>query len=150
MKIGLISDTHDHFPASIHEIFKGVDHIIHAGDVCEEAIIFELQAIAPVTVVKGNNDFTLNAPLLARVTFGGMKFMVVHILSSSLARTEIAKEKPDIVIYGHTHVPKDESRDGVRYINPGSVYRGRDGAPRSVALLDLSPGAHGKIEFSPF
>ncbi|MDZ4742838.1 MAG: metallophosphoesterase family protein [Verrucomicrobiota bacterium] len=137
MKIGLISDTHDRMDQRIHEIFQRVDHIIHAGDVCDSDIIEELGVIAPTTVVLGNNDDYLKAPQYSVPVFCGIRFLVIHILDSHLAKIQIAESKPDIVIYGHTHVPRDEKVNGIRFINPGSVFRGRQGALRSVAVLEL-------------
>ncbi len=146
MKIGLISDTHDRMDHRVHDIFKGVQLIIHAGDVCNPDIITELETIAPVTMVLGNNDFALNGVHVATPILEDVQFLVVHILDSPLARREISRVKPAIVIYGHTHVPKDEEIAGIRYINPGSLYRGRQGAPRSLAILDASPRAM-ELEF---
>ncbi|MDX2227596.1 MAG: metallophosphoesterase family protein [Verrucomicrobiae bacterium] len=136
MKIGILSDTHNLLPGPVLEGLTGVDHIIHAGDVCEDWILSELSHIAPVTAVLGNND-VLRLPMTARVSLGGLRFLAVHILNSGDARRAIASEAPDVVVFGHTHVPCNKIIESVRYFNPGSVRSGRQGHARSFAVVTL-------------
>ena len=140
--IGLISDTHGRLDPCVHRLFAGAERILHAGDVCGDLIIPELETIAPVTVVAGNCD---HDPLLRPtelVTVGGLKFLLHHIVHFGDRRSEIfaavRRAEPDIVVFGHTHQPCDVTDGGVRYLNPGSVSEGRRGSPRSVATLDTS------------
>ncbi|MDK3156410.1 metallophosphoesterase family protein [Kamptonema cortianum] len=145
MKIGLISDTHDRLDPQVHEIFKGVDQILHAGDICTDEIIFELGMIAPVTYVLGNNDYVIQGRQFVAPEIEGIQFFMIHIVDSYAARHEIARLRPQVVIHGHTHVPRDEVVDGVRFINPGSVYRGRQGAGRSVAVMEVRKGVQNVV-----
>jgi uncharacterized protein len=140
MKIGVISDTHDHFDSKIPSLFAGVEHILHAGDIGLPWIILELQAIAPVTAVLGNTD---EAGLSFRLTevneVAGRKFLVHHIvnphnLDEKLER-RIARERPDAVVFGHTHKPFSETIEGTLYFNPGYAGKSRFGLERSVAIL---------------
>src|SRR6187551_1342135 len=107
MKIGLISDTHGFLDPRIERIFAGVDHILHAGDIGPDLIIAELEAIAPVTAVLGNNDSSPLFPLTQVVTLGNWKFLVHHIVAPREMHPDlkrrIARELPDAVIFGHSH-----------------------------------------------
>ena len=145
MKIGVISDTHDYFDPVLPEIFANVEHILHAGDVGKPIIILELENIAPVTVVMGNND---NAAMGWRETecieLAGIRFMVHHIIyPGSLSDTterQMKRHKPDVVVYGHTHAAHEQVLDGVRYFNPGYAGKPRFKQKRSVAILDCNDG----------
>ena len=89
MKIGLISDTHNHLDPRVPTIFAGVDHILHAGDVGLSLILNELELIAPVTAVLGNNDSHLPIPETAMVLLGGKKFLVHHIVTPGSGPAQI-------------------------------------------------------------
>ena len=80
MKIGVISDTHDHLDPKIFELFAGVDHILHGGDIGMPAIIMDLEAIAPVTAVLGNNDSSSKFRETETVLLAGRKFLIHHIV----------------------------------------------------------------------
>ena len=141
MKVGVISDTHDFLDPRVKELFAGVEHILHAGDVGTAWIKFELEQIAPVTAVIGNTDLDLRLPLTTTVELGGKKFLVQHIVNPAspdeeLAR-QIAKAKPDIVVFGHTHKAFDQVVAGIRYFNPGYSGRPKLNTARSVALLTV-------------
>ena len=142
MKIGVISDTHDYLDPKVHKLFDGVDHILHGGDVGMPWLVLELQTIAPVTVVLGNTDEPgLRYPLTATVALQGRKFLVHHIVSPTrledeLGRT-IQREKPDVVVFGHTHKPFCQEINGVLFFNPGYAGKSRFGMERSVAILHL-------------
>ncbi len=140
MKIGVISDTHNFFDPRIPELFAGVEHIVHAGDIGLPKILYQLEAIAPVTAVLGNTDDPgFRWRLTEVVELGKRKLLLHHIvnphsLQENLA-SRIAREQPDVVIFGHTHKPFSEKINGVLYLNPGYAGKTRFGLPRSVALL---------------
>lgn len=142
MKIGLISDTHGYLDPRIGKIFAGVDHILHAGDIGPDLIIAQLEAIAPVTAVLGNNDSSPCFPLTQVLTLGGRKFLVHHIVTPrelhSDLKARLDHEPPDAVIFGHTHKPFNEVIGGVHFLNPGYAGKPRFSQARSVALLELN------------
>ena len=139
MKIGVLSDTHGHLDPRIPALFDGVEHILHAGDIGPYSILSELERIAPVTAVLGNNDFDLTLRESEVVTLSGRKFLVHHIVDVRAPavglRERIARETPDAVIFGHTHKPHAEQRGRTFYFNPGYAGRPRFNQARSVALI---------------
>ena len=142
MQLGLISDTHGHVPHSVHESLAGVDYILHAGDVGPMDIITELEAIAPVRAVLGNTDYGITLPESRVEEFWGERILIHHIVDvdypSQIVRELLKSETPGIVVFGHTHVPFDDHRGGIRYINPGSASRPRGGTAASVAILNFT------------
>ena len=140
MKVGLISDTHNHLDPRIPALFTGVDHILHAGDIGLPWLIAQLEVIAPVTAVVGNTDTALALKETEIVQLGGCKFLIHHIVDvrspAGLIRQRIALEEPDVVVFGHTHKPCSERIGGTLYINPGYAGRPRFGLARSLAVLD--------------
>ena len=141
MKIGIISDTHGFLDPRVSKLFQGVSHILHAGDIGDPMIELELKFIAPVTVVLGNTDNGLSFPLTAATTVAQKKFLIHHIVNPHALLPElasrVAREKPDAVIFGHTHKPFAERVDGVLFFNPGYSGKPRPGTDRSVAILHL-------------
>ncbi len=142
MKIGVLSDTHGFLDPRIARIFAGVDHILHAGDIGDAMIELELKFIAPVTVAQGNVDAGLPFKLTEVVTLARKKFLVHHIVNpgalSETVAAEIARQKPDAVIFGHTHKAMAQTVDGVFFFNPGYAGKPRFGAARSVGLLHVA------------
>lgn len=141
MKIGIISDTHGYLDPKVFDLFAGVGHILHGGDIGYPGLIQELEAIAPVTAVLGNNDFGMDFHESEIVELGGRKFFVHHIvnprsLSDSL-RERFARVKPDVVVFGHTHQAFCETLGGKLFFNPGYSGKPRFKLERSVAVLDL-------------
>ena len=139
MKIGIISDTHGFLDPRVEKIFSGVDHILHAGDIGYATIILELQFIAPVTAVLGNCDDDLGYRLTETVLLAQKKFLVQHIVNP-LALTDplqdfIQTERPQAVVFGHTHKRFAQVINGVFYFNPGYAGKPRFGAERSVAII---------------
>lgn len=136
-RVGLISDTHGHLDARVHQALAGVDAILHAGDVCGDAVLYELQTIAPLLVaVRGNCDHGGDAwglEHVADVTIAGKRFVVVHELHT-LAETP---QDVDVIVYGHTHQPTTRRDGGVWYVNPGSASQRRRMPSRSVAVLHI-------------
>lgn len=143
MKIGIISDTHGHVPNAVHEVLAGVDCILHAGDVGPMDVITELEAIAPVKAVLGNTDHGLALPETRVEEFATRRFMVHHIVDiafpSRQVQTTLAEEEPEVVVFGHTHVPFHNEIDGILYLNPGSACQPRDSSEASVAVVDCTP-----------
>jgi putative phosphoesterase len=140
VKLGLISDTHGFLDPRLPRIFRGVDHILHAGDIGPDYLIAQLEAIAPVTAVLGNNDSSSCFPLTQVFIAEKRKFLVHHIVSpralTDELKTRLAQEKPDAVVFGHSHKQFCEQIDGVLFVNPGYAGKPRFNAERSVALLE--------------
>jgi uncharacterized protein len=151
MRIGVISDTHDFLDEQIAGLFEGVDHILHGGDVGLPWLILKLRAIAPVTAVLGNTDTGISLRETEIVLLEGRKFLLHHIVSPHAPHhvigRRIAREKPDVVVFGHTHKPFCEKLEGTLYLNPGYAGRTRFNLPRSLAIVDTQPEL--KVEFKP-
>ena len=139
MKIGVISDTHGFLDPRVPELFAGVSHILHAGDIGPDAIIVELETIAPVTAVIGNTDSSPTFRPTEVVTLAGRKFLVHHIVNPHAPKEElqlrIARERPDVVVFGHSHQAFCETIDGVLFFNPVSAGKPRFGRGRTAAIL---------------
>jgi putative phosphoesterase len=142
MKIGIISDTHGHFDPRIRELFAGVDHILHGGDIGPEWVIRELEQIAPVTAVLGNNDFGLTYSETEILQLADRKFLVHHIVDvrspDERLQRRLDRENPDVVVFGHTHQPFNERIGHTLYFNPGYAGKPRFNLRRSVALLQCT------------
>jgi uncharacterized protein len=152
MKIGVISDTHGFLDPKIPGLFAGVSHILHAGDIGPDSIIAELEAIAPVTAVLGNTDGSAVFRLTETVALAGRKFLVQHIVDpyalKEPLRLRLARERPDVVVFGHTHRAVWMTVDGVGYLNPGYAGKPKSDAERSVAILH-GDGQELRPEFLP-
>jgi uncharacterized protein len=127
VRIGVLSDNHGYFDPVILERFAGVIHIIHAGDIMDPDILTSLETVAPVTAVAGNLDSGDLAERLPREVSGeiaGVRFLVGHKpkrLLNRLSTGKIEGERPDLVVWGHTHVPSAAWVDGALYLNPGTA-----------------------------
>ena len=143
VKLGIISDTHGRVPNPVHDALAGVDHILHAGDVGPVDVLTELEAIAPVSAVLGNTDHGLALPETHVEEFAMHKFLIHHIVDVSMlsqrVRAMLTEEHPDVVVFGHTHIPFQEEIDGILYLNPGSASQPRDFSAASVAIVDCAP-----------
>ncbi len=144
MRIGVISDTHGVVNPGILEAFRGVDHIVHAGDIGGAHVIDALQKIAPVTSVRGNND-DADGEEIRRVEIEGLRILLTHILPRprEVARRvadSMRKSPADVVIFGHSHLPHDEVVEGVRFFNPASAGPRRFDYPVSVGILERKDG----------
>jgi putative phosphoesterase len=139
VKIGVISDTHNFLDPKVSKLFTGVEHILHAGDIGFAEIISELEAIAPVTAVLGNNDAGLSFRETEIIELSKRKFLVHHIVypqaPSDKLKARLAREKPDAVIFGHTHKRFCETIGGILFFNPGYSGKPKFGVERSVAIL---------------
>ena len=118
-----------------------MDHILHAGDIGYASIILELEFIAPVTAVVGNNDADLTFKETESLELGGKKVLVHHIVNprelSDKVANRIRRERPDLVVFGHTHKPFSEKINEVMFFNPGYAGKPKFGAERSVAILEI-------------
>jgi uncharacterized protein len=146
--IGIISDTHiPHFkklPGAIWEHFADVELIIHAGDLSVLSVIKELETIAPVVAVQGNieEDEVIHAlPIKREIMVGLCRIGIVHILGDSHNREKIARQefpKARVVVYGHSHIPWNEDRNGLLLFNPGSATDRRMQKRCSIGLLHMN------------
>ncbi len=139
MKIGVISDTHNFLDPKIAELFAGVNHILHAGDIGNASIISELEEIAPVTAVYGNTDAGLPFKETEIIVLAGRKFLIHHIVNpfapDDRLKERIGRAQPQVVVFGHTHRTFCETIGGVLYFNPGSAGKPKFGLGRTVAIL---------------
>ena len=138
--IGVISDTHNYLDPRIPQLFAGVKHILHGGDIGLPAILLALEQIAPVTAVCGNTDDPgFHYPQTAVVELAGRKFLLQHIVNphapTDPLRARSARERVGVVVFGHTHKPFSEVIGGTRFFNPGYAGKPRFGLERSVAVL---------------
>lgn len=139
MKVGIISDTHGLLRPEAATAFRGVDHIIHAGDIGDRQVIAGLAAIAPVTAIRGNvdtDDWASAYPAEASVTLAGRAFFILH--DRKALGVDPAAEGFAAVISGHSHKPGSEIVDGVLYVNPGSAGPRRFKLPVTVAIVDIA------------
>ena len=144
MKIGVISDTHGYLDPKVHTLFDGVDHILHAGDIGPHSLIVELEHIAPVTAVLGNTDFGLTVRETEIVELAGSKFLVNHIVDphrlEPMLKERVERQKPDAIVFGHTHKPFNETVGGILFFNPGYAGQQRFKLSRSVAIFHCTEG----------
>lgn len=138
--IGLLSDTHGLLRPEALAALEGVDHLVHGGDVGGPDILERLEAVAPLQAVRGNTDYgevaeslPLDAVLEVDLDGAPLRIYVRHIRED--IDLDPAAADIDVVVYGHTHRPRVERRDGVVWVNPGSCGPRRFDLPVTVALL---------------
>jgi putative phosphoesterase len=141
-RIGLISDTHGLLRPQALAFLQGCDQIIHGGDIGDPAILTALRAIAPLTVVRGNNDMQTWAaavPLTAAIDADGLVIWVLHDVKES---RKLGGPPPGtrVVVAGHSHRPSIREIDGVLHVNPGSAGRRRFSLPISLGELIVEGG----------
>lgn len=143
MRIGVISDTHGLLRPAALAFLEGCEHIVHGGDIGDDQqLLRSLAAIAPLTVVRGNNDnqdWQRKLPATADLELAGIRLFVLHDLGQ--LRIDPAAEGIRVVISGHSHKPLSAERAGVLYLNPGSAGPRRFSLPISIAELRLD-GVH--------
>ncbi len=135
-KIGVISDTHGLIRKSVVKSFNDVDLIVHAGDIDKPGVLETLKTIATVHPVRGNIDggkWTKSLPHTEVVQVGQIYLYVLHDLS--LLDLDPAAAGFQVVISGHSHIPKIEERNGILFLNPGSAGPRRFDYPISIAFL---------------
>jgi len=138
LRIFVLADTHDHLPVNIEALAEGADEIWHLGDVCAPGILETVERVGPpVTVVRGNCDNHIEWPLIVDLKRNGVRFRLVHIPPDQ------TPENVDVLLHGHTHVARNERREGVLFLNPGCVTRPNRGSPPSVAVLEIA--AEGRL-----
>jgi putative phosphoesterase len=141
MRIGLISDTHGLLRPEAVDYLAGSDHIVHAGDIGGPELLERLAGIAPLTVVRGNNDtaaWARTIPETARLEMGGVSVYVIHDIKA--LDIEPAAAGVRVVVSGHSHKPACLERDGVLYVNPGSAGRRRFTLPIAAGELLVEGG----------
>lgn len=141
-RIGLVSDTHGLLRPETLAFLQGCDHIIHGGDIGNAGILAALARLAPLTVVRGNNDkgdWAEGLPETAVLEAGGVRIHVLHDLAQ--LTTDPAAAGMRVVVSGHSHQPKIGEQDGVLFVNPGSAGPRRFRLPVSVAELVVNDGA---------
>ncbi|HZJ57309.1 MAG TPA: metallophosphoesterase family protein [Clostridia bacterium] len=138
MIIGVISDTHGRITNRTLETLQGSELIIHAGDVGNLRVLDALEDIAPVYGVRGNTDrerWAQTLPMTRMVEAGGKFIYVIH----DIAMLDIDPRAAgvDVIIYGHSHIPKKDQKDGVIYFNPGSAGPKRFKLPICLGRIRL-------------
>jgi len=139
--LGVISDTHSLLRPEALEALRVSDRILHAGDIGAPEILEALAKIAPVTAVRGNVDtasWARTLPETEIVEVGGVSIYVLHDLGQLDLKPEAAGFR--LVVYGHSHQPKMEEKNGVLYFNPGSAGPRRFSLPVSVGRLTITAG----------
>ena len=139
--LGVISDTHGLLRPEAVEALRGSDRILHAGDVGAPKILEALAKIAPVTAVRGNVDTASWAralPVTEVVEAGGVLIYMLHDRGQLDLKPEAAGFR--VVVYGHSHQPKIEEKNGALYFNPGSAGPRRFSLPVSVGRLKIKVG----------
>lgn len=156
MRLGIISDTHNLLRPEVFELFRGVDRILHAGDIGEPDILLQLETIAPVTAVWGNTDdaaVRARLPEVVEQAIEGFTFLLVHGHQLGSPTPEaLTQAWPDaeVIIYGHTHKPLLTMVDQVvTVMNPGGAGPLRFGLPASVGIMELEAGIPPRARLVP-
>ena len=147
VRIGVIADTHGRFDPAIRRHFRGIEHILHAGDIGDRSVIEQLEQIAPVTAVSGNVDGYEQSgfPSETIIELAGRRIAIRHILYEGGKLTKdgqafLDRERPDICVFGHTHQPKTDWRGSTLLFNPGSAGPKRFTLPRGLGILTIEGG----------
>lgn len=136
--IGVVSDTHGLLRPEAVRRLRGVDRIVHAGDIGTPAVLTALRALAPVTAVRGNNDrgtWARRLPETTTLAVGRVRLHVLHDVKT--LDLDVGAAAIRVVIAGHSHRPSVVERDGVLYLNPGSIGPRRFTLPVTLALLRI-------------
>jgi uncharacterized protein len=147
MLIGVISDTHGLLRPEALAALRGVEHILHAGDVGDIAILDALREIAPVTAIRGNVDTSgacADLPATDVVELGGQLFYLVHSVHDLDINPKAAGLA--MVVSGHSHKAKVEVKDGVIYFNPGSAGPRRFSLPVTVGFVTVQDGVEASVK----
>lgn len=151
--VGVVSDTHGRLDPRAFDALADCDAIIHAGDIGAPSVLRELEALAPVIAVLGNNDcdeYGTAVRRFASTSIDGVRFLVAHypqdvrIGFSGSRAIAPGDPLPDVSVHGHTHVPRletgSEARPASLLVCPGSAFRPRNGYPRCIAKIQVSSG----------
>jgi putative phosphoesterase len=152
VRVVVLADTHaprrwKSCPPRVADVLRGADAILHAGDVCVPSVLDELAEFAPVHVVAGNNDgpdvVAWGAPETLSLDLDGLRVGMIHDSGNKVGRTARMRRRfpaADLVVFGHSHIPLDETGDGVRIFNPGSPTDRRRQPHGTVGVLDIAAG----------
>jgi len=152
VRVVVVSDTHAprrwrSCPPRVAEHLRRADVILHAGDVCTADVLDELSAYAPVHAVLGNNDgpdvAAWGAPERLELDLDGLRVAMVHDSGQAKGRTARMRRwfpDADLVVFGHSHIPMDQTGDGVRVFNPGSPTDRRRQPHGTIGELDIRDG----------
>lgn len=161
MRVIALSDTHaprfwKSCPAGVAAWLRQADLILHAGDVCTAAVLDELSGYAPVHAVLGNNDgrdvADWGAPPVLQLDIGGVAVSMIHDsgqASGRLRRMRHSFPSADLVVFGHSHIPLDESSESLRIFNPGSPTDKRRQPRGTLGVLDIDGGALVSVQIVP-
>lgn len=156
MRLGIISDTHGLLRPAVFDVFREVDHILHAGDIGPADLLDELEAIAPVTAVSGNTDgwdIRNRVPEIVETRIEGFDFLLIHghqFGSPTPEKLNVAYPRAEIIIFGHTHRPLLTTIDiVVTVMNPGGAGRRRFDLPASVGIMELEAGIPPRARLVP-
>jgi len=136
--IGVISDTHGLVRPQALAALKDVDVIVHAGDIGKSEVLEELRKIAPLYVIRGNNDrdsWAKSLPDILKLRCDEIRIQVIHNVHDLAENTGADY---DAIISGHSHKPGIQTRDGTLYVNPGSAGPRRFKLPKAVGKLRIS------------
>jgi putative phosphoesterase len=150
-RIGVISDTHipkhgARLPDTVLRHFEDVELILHAGDLSTLAVLDQLSAYAPVEAVRGNveqQEVVMNLPITRTLVVGGCEIGIVHILDDRehyFRNARIEFQTARVVVFGHSHIPWVEDRDGMLLLNPGSAMERRRQPTCTIARLTITDG----------
>jgi hypothetical protein len=137
-RIGVISDTHGLVRPEALDALRGVDLLLHAGDIGHEDVLVALREIAPVEAIRGNVDrgsWARRYPLQKTVDLPGLRVHLVHDVQD--LDVDPLKKEIDLVVHGHSHKPRLLERDGVLWLNPGSAGPRRFSLPIALARVEL-------------
>ncbi len=141
IRVGLIADTHGLLRPQARSFLLDSDLIVHAGDIGGRGLLEQLQSIAPVSAVRGNNDtepWAAHLPEAQLIDAGGVRVQVIHNLAE-LSLDPAAGVQ--VIVSGHSHRPLLERREGVLYVNPGSAGPRRFKLPIAIGELLIRGGA---------
>ena len=151
MDIGIVSDVHGQVPRALYDIFADFDLLFFAGDAETVRCVWELGNIAPLVTVRGNCDYNIwrdcEMPEAINQEYEGVRFFMTHRPEDVPRNLD---PEVDVVIHGHTHVPRDQEINGVRWLNPGSATRPRGGSEPSCIAMHVEDGKITNLEFKTF
>lgn len=139
-KVAIISDTHELLRSEVASILSECEVIFHAGDVCSREIKNKIQDLAPLNLVRGNNDFgwARDIPMTLQTEYAGFSFVMAHMERD----LPYPLPKADFIIFGHTHKYYVSKEPDHTWINPGSAGPWRFGSDLSMAILTLDSDQH--------
>lgn len=152
VRVVVLADTHaprrwDQCPSAVAAYLRRTDLILHAGDVCTATVLDELSGYAPVRAVRGNNDgqdvAAWGAPDICELDLTGLAVAMVHDSGAATGRPARLRRRfpaAQLVIFGHSHIPLDQTTDGVRIFNPGSPTDRRRQPHGTIGLLHIDDG----------